>query len=772
MVIYFLSFFLCFIQQTQEQQITGRVVDTQNKPLEFANVALYALPDTTLIMGTITDTEGRFTLATRHSESKAWLQVSFVGYQDFGREIASEDYGTELQPIVLHETFLGIKEITIIAEHPAISSRNGILTTTVANTLLAKEHSVYDVLSKVPGLINNKGTIEVFGSGRPVYYINNRKVKNKDEIGLLNVQNIQKIELITNPGATYDADVNAVIKIYTLRKESGWSVLAGAYAAQSEKFSHWENIRIGYKNEKLNASAYYSFYDYRNKAYQYLIKEIHADTVRKYTTDRTQLPVSKIHNYSINTDYEIRPNQIAGFQITGSRTDNRFNTHEQNSVEMNRILSGTFQSPNDTKDITDNVQFNMFHNAQWNDRLSSSLNMDYVCYRDNREQSIREIMPQKTYITDSRIRSDYDIYAAEFILNGNLNEHHSLSGGVEYSAIDGSGTLDILSGALNDSRYTSHERKYAGFMEYTFKNDALSVHAGLRYENVQRKHTDLNEAANNLSDSDSKFYPSATLSYTKNGISNSLSFSAKTARPALSYLNGRTYYQNRFLYQKGNPNLKPQTSYILEWIFGYRWITFRTSYTQTNDFISDTFVDSPSIDPSVIVSTWQNFKKAEYLKANLTMRHSFGFWHPSLSAGMIQPYLSSVYLGETIHYNHLNFYIQCGNYFKLPAGYTASVNYYYNSGGSQRIFRFDPFQSLDVSVQKSFLHDRLDVKLSANDLLRKLNYYEHAKINKFTFYQNENYSQWNFSLSLIYRFNQQSLKYRGKSAAKEEKDRL
>ena len=139
---------------------------------------------------------------------------------------------------------------------------------------------------------------------------------------------------------------------------------------------------------------------------------------------------------------------------------------------------------------------------------------------------------------------------------------------------------------------------------------------------------------------------------------------------------------------------------------------------------------------------------------------------------MIQPYLSSVYLGETIHYNHLNFYIQCGNYFKLPAGYTASVNYYYNSGGSQRIFRFDPFQSLDVSVQKSFLHDRLDVKLSANDLLRKLNYYEHTKINKYTFYQNENYSQWNFSLSLIYRFNQQSLKYRGKSAAKEEKDRL
>ena len=115
MVIYFLSFFLCFIQQTQEQQITGRVVDTQNKPLEFANVALYALPDTTLIMGTITDTEGRFTLATRHSESKAWLQVSFVGYQNFGREIASEDYGTELQPIVLHETFLGIKKIISFA---------------------------------------------------------------------------------------------------------------------------------------------------------------------------------------------------------------------------------------------------------------------------------------------------------------------------------------------------------------------------------------------------------------------------------------------------------------------------------------------------------------------------------------------------------------------------------------------------------------------------------------------------------------------------------
>ena len=116
--------------------------------------------------------------------------------------------------------------------------------------------------------------------------------------------------------------------------------------------------------------------------------------------------------------------------------------------------------------------------------------------------------------------------------------------------------------------------------------------------------------------------------------------------------------------------------------------------------------------------------------------------------------------------------MQTNHYLRLPLGMTFNLDFYYNSGGNQGIYRFDPYWSLGAGLRKSFLSDRLDVKLSASDLFHTLDYYERARINRFSFYQNEYYAQWDVSLSLIYRFNQQQLKYGGRSAAAKEKNRL
>lgn len=112
------------------------------------------------------------------------------------------------------------------------------------------------------------------------------------------------------------------------------------------------------------------------------------------------------------------------------------------------------------------------------------------------------------------------------------------------------------------------------------------------------------------------------------------------------------------------------------------------------------------------------------------------------------------------------------HYLKLPIGITFNLDFYYNSGGNQGIYRFDPYWSIGAGLHKSFLADQLEVKLSTADLFHTLDYYERARINHFSFYQNEYYAQWNFTLSVVYRLNQQQLKYRGRSAAQDEKRRL
>ena len=182
-------------------------------------------------------------------------------------------------------------------------------------------------------------------------------------------------------------------------------------------------------------------------------------------------------------------------------------------------------------------------------------------------------------------------------------------------------------------------------------------------------------------------------------------------------------------------------------------------------------MDDPAL-PDAIISTWQNFPKAEFWQASIDLRHAFGPWSPSLSAGVVKPQLQGVYLGEAVDYNQPSYYVQTNHYLRLPLGMTFNLDFYYNSGGNQGIFRFDPYWSLGAGLRKSFLSNRLDVKLSASDLFHTLDYYERARINRFSFYQNEYYAQWDVSLSLIYRFNQQQLKYGGRSAAAKEKKRL
>lgn len=324
---------------------------------------------------------------------------------------------------------------------------------------------------------------------------------------------------------------------------------------------------------------------------------------------------------------------------------------------------------------------------------------------------------------------------------------------------------------LTPLEYESRENKSAVFAEYDYKGDKFSLNGGLRYEKIVSSYTDLFNNENDLKESYDNFYPSLRAAYSDKGVNNSLSFAVRTQRPSLSYLNSKTYYQNRFMYQQGNPLLKSQTSYVIEYMFGYRFVNFSASYTRTNNYISATFLSSQN-NPAVIVSTWENFKKAEFLRANLNLQHTIKSWSPSLSLGVIKPFLNSEYQGQLFTYNKLNFYVLSNNYIKLAKEYVLSVNYYFNNGGNQRIFTFKPFQSLNLGLQKSFFNDRLNVSLKANDIFRMLDYKENAEINNMRFYQNENYSEWSFSLSAIYRFNQKPLKYRGKSSAKDEINRL
>ncbi len=115
-------------------------------------------------------------------------------------------------------------EVTVKANRRLTTLKGNSLVTKVAGTHLQYAGTAADVLGQVPMVVDNNGTIEVFGKGAPEIYVNGRKVYDLQELQQLNSQDIKNVEVTTNPGAAYAADVKSVIRIRTNPpKGEGWS---------------------------------------------------------------------------------------------------------------------------------------------------------------------------------------------------------------------------------------------------------------------------------------------------------------------------------------------------------------------------------------------------------------------------------------------------------------------------------------------------------------------------------------------------------------------
>jgi hypothetical protein len=115
--------------------------------------------------------------------------------------------------------------VTVKGHVPQYQMGNEGFITNVQNTPLSQLGTADDVLKHVPGIIAKDGTYEVFGKGSPIIYINGRPMRNKKELEQLKSTDIKSIELITNPGAKYDATMGAIVKIQTIRRAGdGFSI--------------------------------------------------------------------------------------------------------------------------------------------------------------------------------------------------------------------------------------------------------------------------------------------------------------------------------------------------------------------------------------------------------------------------------------------------------------------------------------------------------------------------------------------------------------------
>ena len=191
---------LLAVQAAAAQTVTGRVVDGDGRPLAYANVVAMSLPDSAFVAGAMTADDGTFTLDLK--AAGRLLRFSSVGYKTVYAD-GKADVGTvRLEAI---EQVLG--EVVVKSDLPKTRLKGEGMVTGVGGTILEHAGTIERLLDRIPNVSARNGEIEVFGRGTPELYINGRKVRDKSELDRLSADNIKDVEVITNPGARYDASV-------------------------------------------------------------------------------------------------------------------------------------------------------------------------------------------------------------------------------------------------------------------------------------------------------------------------------------------------------------------------------------------------------------------------------------------------------------------------------------------------------------------------------------------------------------------------------------
>ncbi|MBO4820650.1 MAG: carboxypeptidase-like regulatory domain-containing protein, partial [Prevotella sp.] len=242
---------MCLVAITSNaQSISGRVIDEQSQPMPFVNIVLVNRTDSAFVAGAVTKDDGTFSICTDKQEGL--LKVSSVGYIIRYIDARQGNVGDiQMQP---DTQTLG--EVVVKGSRPQYQMGNEGLVTNVENTLLSQLGTASDVLKHVPGIIAKDNQYEVFGKGTPLIYINGQKMRNYKELEQLKSTDIKSIELITNPGAKYDATIGAIVKIKTVRKAGdGFSIDTWGRWQQSRKDKEAASFDMNYRSNGLDVFA-------------------------------------------------------------------------------------------------------------------------------------------------------------------------------------------------------------------------------------------------------------------------------------------------------------------------------------------------------------------------------------------------------------------------------------------------------------------------------------------------------------------------------------
>lgn len=769
--LYLICCFLIMAVGVKAQTISGLLIDEQHKPLPYANVILQTV-DSVYLAGTMTGLDGKFELAF-HEKAKL-INFSYVGYTTVVQEISKNELGT----IQLFPDAQLLGEVVVKAYLPKTQAKGDAMVTTVSGTVLEKAGTAENLLDKIPNVTAQDGAVTVFGRGTPEIYINGRKIRNQQELDQLSSDNIKSVEVVSNPGARYDASVKAVIRIFTKKVEGeGFGFNNRALIRHRDEYgwSAYDQLNLNYRKNGFDLSAMLLAGDYRNGTDQTFVIDTHLDKQWRQNLDLTdQKSESKNIETTLTLNYQFDENHSIGARYNYERVPEYLwiaNQFAQTYCE--ELLYEDLQSVITMNEPETHHRSNFYYNGRVK-KWSIDFNADGLWSETKNTQVAQEDVMEGVNEEDRSVTTidtkRNELYAAKLVLSHPLAKGN-LSFGAEYSHNKRNTTCLNLEGIIADDNAMIKEGATSAFVEYAKAFNKLQMQAGLRYEHVGFDYYDAGKFVDEQSKDYSNLFPSITFSFPIKDVQVQLGYASDINRPSYHQLRSSTIYVNRYMYDKGNPFLMPSITHNVTLAGSYKWMNMYVGYSHVKDDIINQTIAYSDDDPTIGLLTLQNTQAYDNLVAVFNINPTIGFWTPQLSLAIQKQW----YEGETpwgkTKFNKPIGSVTFRNNFKLPKGFLLDVNGSYTTKGYQKnIYLADDMIDMNASLSKSFLKDKLTLQLQAYNILNPkqvTTVYSGIRV-----FQNTQVMHRQVSLTVRYKFNTTRSKYKGTGAGESQKNRM
>lgn len=750
------------------REITGKVVGENDAPLDNVNIVLYR--DSTYITGTVTDQAGIFSIPTDVVDSLT-AKCSFVGYDTAVVPVPASGY---MGTIKLTPSAVDLGEVVVRATRPSTTMKGNALVTNVEGSSLAIAGTAKDVLTLVPMVVENDGKLEVFGKGQPTIYINGHKTNDLQELSQLNSNDIKTVSVITNPGASYAANVKSVIIIRTKPpKGDGFSGTIRSDNGFQNYFRTGNSIDLKYRTGGLEVFANYGWW-YGNNRYD-------------RSNDMTTTTASGIYNQSFRTINKQSYNDMTGkigfsFMFNdkhsiGAYYQNSWNRHHTTGTIPSEVWQNGALIDRYNSDVNNRFtalpchNVNLYYNGIVG-KFTFDFNADFLWYK-NRELSLSDELSEtgddRNVSTESTNRNR--MFAEKLVISHPLWQGQ-IRFGEEYATTRTTNLFTANIPEVTDADNRVDESNIAAFVEFGRQFGRFNVGVGLRYEHVKFDYYDMGEHRDGQSKTYNNLFPSLNVSTQIGKVSMGLNYSGKTVRPGYGQLDGAVSYINRLTFETGNPYLKPTKIQTVEYMAQWRQFFAQLSYTYFKDGVY--YITEPyGVDGEATIIRTANLDHRHYLQAFVGGQFKVGVWSPRVNIGMMKQWLTLPVDGKPIKMNTPGFLFQWQNAIHLPLDIWLNVDgqVMTHSWGNNMKLSNTPWY-VNAKIYKGFLNNAFSITLEAKDLFN-------TSQNEGTFYNDAvRLIQGDFSprrsvmLTLQYRFNTTRDRYRGTGAGNSEKSRF